>query len=222
MEGIIKHENQISSSNKESLDPHDNILIDVIKALEPSTHYNLNGVQTGDLVLIRGSLYILDKQILIAGLDIGKFADEMEQQGKKLGKRDKTKIAPFEIMKRIIDASPGDARFILLTEDEKEVTGSLKTQYMLETAASMCAKYRGGPILSCFVHGIIESLPVDESDMAANPFPPGSIDFPAIETLKVLGSLFGRRPYAYALRPVSISYGVNIKNGMTCFEKEDV
>lgn len=197
-----------AKADKEIIDPHDVILLDVINELGPSIKSNITETTIGDIVLVHGNVYVMDKQILLAGLDCLISIEDGNLAGHKDKKSKKKDRAIYDFLKKIIDAYPGDAKFVMHTKDGDEITGTLKLPFLMESITSACLKFGGNPMQACYVLGIVDGVPGEAAFQ--NPFPSGTMDFPAIETMKAFRMTAGRSEHAYAMRPISIFSKINL------------
>ncbi|MHC1792105.1 DUF6414 family protein [Solidesulfovibrio sp.] len=188
--------------------PHDVIFIDVLKRLEPDYKTNITESVPGDVLICKGSLYIIDNELIKLSFEtVGLKVIENHptiKANKALGK------SITACMKKMIEYPNNDSKYILISESGEHVTGIAKNDFMSDQVVHLMVKFGPFPIESAYLVGIVEDGPAKSASSAANPFPSGNTDQIALEVARMFFSASGRSVGSMSVKPLAIFQKINV------------
>ncbi|MDX2108762.1 MAG: hypothetical protein SFY80_00830 [Verrucomicrobiota bacterium] len=162
--GNVTNEKAISEEKKDTLDPHDAANLDVfIKLLELKKLWQgLRHAKPGDLVKLRGSLFLLDRVIIDACLKGMEMTPNQIPGGRK----------EMKIMKEMLSAMPFPTAYFLKLEDGTIVNGTIKDSGLEEPVSAYYFRYGGNWVGNVILYGILDNITAakDVLDIVNVPF----------------------------------------------------
>lgn len=190
------HKENISEQTKNVFDPHDLTTTDVLTFLMENgfVRKNPSHAGNGELVLIEGSLLLMDKMIL--ELSVSGIESMLAFAGQGQKSQDIKNLKSFTtVMKNFIQKMPIDATY-LLKSDGLYFSGTIKEQYMDDPVSSYYLKYGSKGITDVFLIGIKnfsdETFEVEENSL----FGYGQKNIDAIQNLIIPQNAISITPIA--------------------------
>ncbi|HEX2866513.1 MAG TPA: hypothetical protein VHO03_05705 [Ignavibacteriales bacterium] len=208
---VLKYEQTLkeglSEQTKNVFDPHDLTTTDVLSFLMENGFVSKDPMQAGngDLVLIEGSLLMMDKMIL--DLSVSSIESMLAFAGQGQKSKDIKNLKSFTtIMKNFIQKMPIDATY-LLKSDGSYYAGTIKEQYMDDPVSSYYLKYGSKGITDVFLIGFKnfsdEYFEVEENSL----FGYGQKNIDAIKNLIIPQSAISITPIAIfrKVKPINMT-----------------
>jgi hypothetical protein len=145
------------SSLKSTIDPHDQIILDVLSYLISN-----NFVQTeaknaghGSIVRVVGRLFLLDRFILtLADAALDHFIKQQKSQSKQA--KGEYELDTLKLVKALLPKLDLPSHFLLRAEDERNYSGTIKDSGLEEPISAFYFKHGAGGLDSIYIIGIVE------------------------------------------------------------------
>jgi hypothetical protein len=152
--GGIALEKTDDSSLKSTIDPHDQITIDVLSYLVENNfvHTEAENATHGSIVRVIGRLFLLDRFILtLADVAFDHFIKQQRTQAK--GAYD---LNALKLVKALLPKLQLPSHFLLRAKDDRSFSGTIKDSGLEEPISAFYFKHGAGGLDSIYVVGIIE------------------------------------------------------------------
>ncbi len=155
--GDRKVTEEISDSDKRTIDPHDLIVTDVLSFLVANGHAvdDVAKASHGSLVILKGTVVFVDR--LIAEVAMLAFDGMSSSQNTKpKTAEEKATLQGLKALKEVLQKIPIPSAFILQTADEVQVVGTIKEAGMEENISNYYFKHGTAGLADVFMIGIKE------------------------------------------------------------------
>lgn len=156
--GEKKSIEELIESKKETVDPHDMATTDVLAYFVENDYIkDFTEAKNGDLVLVKGSINFIDKNILeMALVSIDFFNKSISSFIPAKDGRQKSQIQNlFKMVKDILSKAPFNSLYLLNSNDIL-ISGTIKEQYLDEPISSYYFKHGSSNLPDIYLLGIKE------------------------------------------------------------------
>lgn len=156
--GDRKSTEEVSDSDKRTIDPHDLIVTDVLSYLVANGHAleDVAEAPHGSLVILKGTVVFVDR--LIAEVALVAFDNLISSQpNKSKSAEDKAALQGLKAMKDVLQKIPLPSAFIMQTVDEVQVVGTIKEAGMEENISNYYFKHGTAGLADVYMIGIKET-----------------------------------------------------------------
>lgn len=157
VEGSVKHTGDTQESTKNVLDPHDVVTTDVLTYLKENERLasDVASASHGQLVLVDGTVTFIDRSMVRLVISSGSRMVAAEKQ-KPRAKRNGTMIDNYENAVAALNAVEIPSAFLLRTDDDLHVVGTIKDAGMQEPIATYYFKHGSSGLSQVYLIGIKE------------------------------------------------------------------
>lgn len=150
----LSKDDEISSSSKRIIDPHDLIATDVLSYLVDGQyiHTDYLNAPNGSLVLVKGNLLFIDKSLIASTASI--FTSMVENEMFEVN--DPNVTIGVEVLQKILNDVPFPPLYVLETEEGVVVTGTVKEAGMEEPVSTHYFKYGNSGLPDVHLIGLKE------------------------------------------------------------------
>lgn len=158
----VGSEDTNEKSRAETIEPHDAMIIDVLKMLENSLKEDLSSSSFGDIICLKGNILIIPKEVENGSVDIlfEMFAKEIIAKDQRVPPKIKSQMQTF--MKKMMLSDDSDARFLFLSS-KGNLRGVLNPEFLSESTKGIVFKYGTRPIPVTMI-ALNENAPNNLSD----------------------------------------------------------
>jgi hypothetical protein len=157
-------------ATKSTIDPHDVIAIEVVARLKVDNRFSsdIQSAENGSLIIANGNVSFIDRYILevaSASIDI----NISSERSKPRNQQDKEKINLLENTKKILPKISMPSAFLMQTEKNLQIAGTIKESGLEEPITSYYFKHGFEGISDIYLIGIKEK-PSDLLSLVSTPF----------------------------------------------------
>lgn len=203
VKGNIASEDSNEKTQRTVMLPHDSALHDVLVTLAPRMKNTVAGSCFGDILRLKGNLYIIPSEIETNGIEtlFQAFSPQLDMKG--IPAKAQPAVRAF-IKKALISTQPG-SRFFFASEREEFLRGFLQPEGMQECQKALTFKYG------------IRAIPVELVALFEGGENAGALGLPPQSILGGLHMLAGMAndlylnglPASHPVTPVAIFYRLN-------------
>lgn len=164
--GDVRATEETLESLKETIDPHDRAINDVLAYLVENNHVSqdLDEAKHGEIVLVEGTLFLVDRTMLeLAATGLEVAAPGQKKPGQQTSLDNNTK----QILRRVIQKLSLPSACLLHVSDDLQVVGTLKEAGLQEPISSFYFKHGSGGLADIVLMGIKEqassSIPIKQT-----------------------------------------------------------
>lgn len=139
VKGNLSSEDANEKTIRMVMDPHDAMLNDVLVTLAPRMKHDLSDVHFGDMIHIKGKLFVIPSAIERNGMDLLFEAFSPQIDLSKIPKNARSNAKSF-IKKAIVGDEQG-CRFLFSTTDDEIMRGVLNIENLIENQKELTFKY---------------------------------------------------------------------------------
>ncbi|MEW6202885.1 MAG: hypothetical protein AB1546_12985 [bacterium] len=173
LKGQIKKTYSMFDEAKKIIDPHDFLIIETLAFLKQNGFINndITEAQNGQIVIENGTLFLIDKAIIAAGLESfhalqqfipKEFGYESKSQQKEIGKF-------INSFKNLLPKVPFLPAFLFQTASKINIIGTVKEENLAEPISSFYFKHGSNGLSNVCVIGIKE-IGDDKAKIQESPF----------------------------------------------------
>lgn len=155
-----------TQSIQELIDPHDYKIGQILEQLGLEVYDEISDLRQDQLVIIRG-------QVIIRDIEMIKTLCNSDDILRMMAGDNQESIGLVQMIKAFSSFLPSGIEFELLTKDNKNITGSLKEQYLTTSKDDLTRLYGGRYPSQYYVLGIVDKLDGNSSVKAQSQFKQG-------------------------------------------------
>jgi hypothetical protein len=170
VKGELGKTDEITSSTKRTIDPHDLITTDVLTSLQERSFISTDilAATHGSLVQAKGTVVFADRQLMeMASIVFQGLIDTELQKPKK--QQDKVAITSYKMIDSMSRKLPLPSAFVLQTAEEIQVAGTIKDEGMEEPISTYYFRHGVHGLADIHVIGIKE-IPSATFTLPVTPF----------------------------------------------------
>ena len=157
--GELKSSEENQEILKEVVDPHDRVTTEVLAFLTEGGYIktDIDAAPHGSLVMVRGNVAFVEATILeFAGVALDAVTDA--EKRKPRNQQNQEAIQMNDMLKKMLPKLSLPSAFLLQTDTQDQVVGTLKEQGLQEPIASYYFKHGSNGLADVFVIGIKERV----------------------------------------------------------------